>query len=300
MEAILFEKVKQNENFLNQLVLSIMRFISRYDDFISDESLLVKARNIGRKAVIRGLSAFKAINSDFSWIRFPYYHHVFDDEKKDFERQLRYLKRFGDFISIDDACALIVSKSSFKGRYFCLSFDDGFYNCYSNMMEITAGLDVPVIVYLPTNYIGLAVNDREDQQKILKFYPEKNKPVAFLNWEDCKKMLSYQMTFGSHTCSHVNLAKLTAEAIEQELCLSKKAVEENLNVECKHFACPWGRPGLDFYPEQTTDIARKSGYLSFATTQRGKMSQGDDLMLIKRDHLLAKWENFQLRYFFSR
>lgn len=253
-----------------------------------------------RNAVILAKSLNSKIDATKNWIRLPYYHHVFDDEKKGFERQLKYLKNFGEFISMDKACELINSKTPIDGRYFCVSFDDGFYSCYENMMEITSELNVPVIIYLPTNSIGLDPSKAEDLE-ILKQNNLKNpKIISFLNWDNCREMLPNNISFGSHTCNHINLSTLTSDEIETELRESKKTIEEKLQITCDHFACPWGRKDIDFKPEITTAIAQKLGYKSFATTNRGKMQQGDDPYLIKRDHLIAHWENYQLKYFFSR
>ena len=272
--------------------------ITNYKEFISKESITADIRNFARKILIGSLSATKKINHDNNWIRFPYYHHVFDDERKGFKRQLQYLKNFGDFISMDEACEMIQGKS-IKGRYFSISFDDGFFNCFSNMMSITDALNIPVIIYLPTDYIGLRINDPDDRKKILNFYSENQKLIPFLDWDNCKTMLQHKVSFGSHTCSHANLSQITDEEIEIELRLSKKIIEDKLAVECKHFACPWGRPGIDFHPARTSVIAKKTGYTSFATTARGRMTDSDDLLMLKRDHLLSNWENFQLKYFFS-
>lgn len=276
-----------------------MQQINNYREFVAKESFNGVLRALFRNVVIRGLSFTKNINDQNNWVRFPYYHHIFDDERIGFKNQLKYLKNFGDFISMDDACRLLSEKSPVKGRYWCVSFDDGFYNCYSNMMEITSALKVPVIIYLPVNFIGLDPAKADDEKRIANFYPENPRLVPFLSWENCKAMLAHQVSFGSHTCSHANLSKITAAEIETELVLSKKIIEDKLGVKCNHFACPWGRPGIDFFPEQTTSIAQKAGYISFSTTARGKMIAGDDLFLLKRDHLLANWENYQLKYFFS-
>ena len=51
---------------------------------------------------------------------------------KGFERQIRYLKNFGEFIELNDATNLLNSGEEIKGRYFCLTFDDG----YSSDIEI--------------------------------------------------------------------------------------------------------------------------------------------------------------------
>ena len=42
-----------------------------------------------------------------------------------FIRQLKDMKNFGEFISMDAAVELLTSKDPLEGRYFCLSFDDG-------------------------------------------------------------------------------------------------------------------------------------------------------------------------------
>ena len=276
-----------------------MNEIKTYKEFNDNESFSYKLRNYARKTSIAALSLKYNIDSTDNWIKLPYYHHVFDDEKKSFERQLKYLKNFGEFISIDQVCELVNGDVPIKGRYFCVSFDDGFYNCYSNMMEITTDLDVPVIIYLPTDFIGLNANNQQDAEKIKKFHPNNPKLFSFLSWENCQEMLTNNISFGSHTCSHANLAKINASEIEKELQQSKQIIEEKLNIKCEHFACPWGRVDLDFNPGITTELAKKIGYKSFATTNRGKTQKGDDLFLLKRDHVIANWENFQLKYFFG-
>jgi len=274
--------------------------IKTYQEFTRSESLSTKARNAVRASALALLSVSKRISAGNNWIRFPYYHHVFDDERKGFERQLKFLKNFGEYISMDQAHEMINSQERIDGRYFCVSFDDGFSNCRNNMMEITAGLEIPVIIYLPTDFIGLQTDKEADLQKIKSFYPEDEHILSFLNWEECKSMLPHQISFGSHTCSHANLARCTPEQIRHELSESKRIIEQQLGVPCPHFACPWGRSGIDFIPEVTTPIAQELGYKTFATTNRGAMTNGDDPFLLKRDHLIAGWSDFQLKYFFGQ
>jgi peptidoglycan/xylan/chitin deacetylase (PgdA/CDA1 family) len=278
----------------------MIEVINAYKDFEKHQTIADKSRNLIRNLTLRVISLNKSINKSANWIRFPYYHHVFNDERKDFERQLRYLKNYGEFISMDHAVQMIGSDVKIDGNYFCVSFDDGFYNCYSNMMEITDKLQIPVIIYLPTDFIGLSESKEEDLDQLRKFYPEKEGFVPFLSWENCLEMLNHKISFGSHTGSHANLSKLGPIEIENELTRSKKKIEEKLNISCDHFACPWGRMNLDFFPEVTTEIAKRVGYKSFATTNRGKMEQGSDLFLLKRDHVIAEWSNFQLKYFFGK
>ncbi|NCU05643.1 MAG: polysaccharide deacetylase family protein [Chitinophagaceae bacterium] len=277
-----------------------MKFITTYKDYALKPTLLQQLRGELRKSAIRGLSLFNTIEKTNNWIRLPYYHHVFDDEKKGFERQLKYLKNFGEFISMDDVCTMILSEHQVDGRYFCVSFDDGYRCCYSNMMDVTVALGVPVIIYLPTDYIGLSENNPADVLKIKQNYPENPHLELFLSWNHCREMIKHNVSFGSHTCSHVNLIKLNEAEIGDELKRSKEIIETELQQPCVHFACPWGQININFNPAITKPLAEGMGYKSFATTHRGKMVSGSDLFQLKRDHLLAEWGNYQLKYFFSK
>ena len=78
---------------------------------------------------------------------------------------------------------------------------------------------------------------------------------------------------------------------------SKNIIEAKLQVECKHFAPPWGKPGKDFNIETSKKLTKEIGYKSLATTERGLNFRGADTYNIKRDHMIAAWENYQLRYF---
>ncbi len=276
-----------------------MEEVRSYRTFSNSMSMLDRMRARVRRGALAGLSLTSRISGG-DWIRFPYYHHVFDDERVAFERQLRYLRSFGEFISMDDAVRMLTAATPIDGRYFCVSFDDGFANCRSNMLPITAALDVPVIIYLPTSYTGLDARRPEEAERILGFYPEAPRLVPFLTWAQCREMMAAGVAFGSHTHTHANLMRITRAAITEELRGSKQLIEDQLHTECRHFACPWGRPGADFDAHVAPLVARELGYNSFATTARGAMRAGDDPFMLRRDHLIAGWDNFQLRYFFGR
>ena len=274
-----------------------MELITTYKDFTADQGIGTNIRNMIRGLALRGLSLSKKFEKNSPSIQMPYYHHVFEDEKLDFERQLKYLKNFGDFISMDEAVDLLASKDSLGGRYFCLSFDDGFLSCYDHMMEVTCDLDIPAMIYLPTDFINLDVSIKSNVEKLNMF--SNPKPVPFLTWDQCKEMMPNGVSFGSHTCSHLQLTGLSDQELEYELKESKRLIEENLGIKCEHFACPWGKAEIHFKSERTTALCKKLGYKSFATTNRGKMQNGDDPFLLKREHVLAHWGNYQLKYFFG-
>lgn len=258
-----------------------------------------KVKEFSKDFLFQLIALSRNISPQKKSISFPFYHHVFNDERKGFHRQLKYLKKFGEFISMDDATELIKGNVPFNGRYFCLTFDDGVRNCYNNMMPITTELNVPVMIYLPTDYIGLDENNAEDVKMLKANRPENPKLVSFLNWIQCREMLQHKVTFGSHTKSHIKMLDLNATEQEFELSASKTKIEYELKRECKHFACPWGKEHLHFNPAVTVPILKKLGYESLVTTHRGDNNTDSNLFAIKRDHLLANWGNHHLKYFFG-
>jgi peptidoglycan/xylan/chitin deacetylase (PgdA/CDA1 family) len=270
----------------------------RFRDFGGRPSLISRFRNIARDGSILALSAGRSIARTSDWIRFPYYHHVFDDECHGFSRQLKYLKNFGDFISLDDAVAMLESGNDIKGRYFCITFDDGFKNCEANAMPILLDHGAPAAFFLATDYIGTDIE--ADREHLLDFFGHRQTLVEFLTWSDCRRMIDSGMTIGSHTVHHARLADLQAEEVLKELIDSKAVIEEHLGIICEHFCYPFGISNNDFLPERDPGLAHQAGYRSVSTGSRGAMRQGASQYMIQRDHILANWSNFQLRYFLSR
>lgn len=273
--------------------------VTRYTDFISAYATLrERRRNQVRDGIVWMLSIVRNVPRRGNWIRFPYYHHVFDDERTGFAAQLRFLRNFGEFISLDDAATLLESGAPLDGRYFCLTFDDGFKNSFTNATPILLDLGIPATFFLPTRYIGTIVG--HDDAFIRSFYSHGRLLMEFLTWDDCRKMAAAGMGFGSHTASHARLFVLDEAQTEGELDESKATIERELAAACRHFCVPFGRPGIDFNATRDPQIARRLAYCTFVIGHRGSVHRRPDPMWLERDLLIAAWGNYQLRYFFSR
>lgn len=252
-----------------------------------------------RDLALHALSIGRYIDKDSDWIRFPYYHHIFEDERRGFERQLNYLGNFGEFVGPDAAIAMLSDRDLKGGRYFCLGFDDGFKSCARVATPILAERGIPAIFYVVTDMVGRSLAPDDDLARRVFGYRGRDASLDFVSWDDCRAMTQSGMTIGSHTRSHPHLAALSDEEARAELEQSKAEIESRTGTACRHFCAPYGRAETDYLPARDPALARFVGYLSFGIGTRGPNRPGDDPFAFKRDHLLAGWGNHQLRYFLS-
>jgi len=267
-------------------------YINSYKALKAYDNDYIKLKDILKKYIIK-LKKKNSINTTKGWIQFPFYHHVFSDESKNFANQINYMQNFGDFISYNESLEILKNGFEKKNNYFCLSFDDGFCNNLFNVCDILNNKKIPTIFFIPTTFID---NNRNDSGKI--FFNNPSIEIEFLTWKECIKIsVNNLFTFGSHSLNHKLLSKLSNEDSFKELKGSKYEIEYQLKAKCEHFAPPVG----DYLSPRDINYCKEIGYKSLSTTKRGKM---DDLMLnpysIKRQHLLANWNLDYLNYFFNR
>ena len=246
-----------------------------------------------RGATLSLLSLSKRIDRTSGWIRFPYYHHIYDDERRQFAAHLDYLRRFGDFISYDQGVDLLVSGAPIDGRYFCISFDDSNKDCLRNGLPILAEKKISATFFLTVERIA-APPFTASSGRGWRWINE------FLDWQDCRKLADAGMILGSHGYGHRSFAELSEAEALGELQRSREKIQAETRCPCDHFSCPWGNPLRHLKLNRETKLAQNSGYRSLSTSQRGAMRRGDSPYSIRRDQLQAAWSLGQLRYFLSR
>jgi peptidoglycan/xylan/chitin deacetylase (PgdA/CDA1 family) len=240
-------------------------------------------RNLARKSLSVAQAVLVDLPTDREWLVLPMYHFIVDDERKGFDAQLRYMRRHGDFLSIDDAVSALTNPAGLGGRYFCVTFDDGVKNCVTNALPILAERRCPAVFYLATDYIGLTF---ERDWDAIHLFPQPytgfRAAFDFMTWDECRALAAAGMTLGAHTCRHVRLAGLSDADAAREMRESKAEVERQAGVPCRHFAAPWGVPNRDFDPARHPAMARDAGFASFVTTAEGaNRTHGDPYVLCR-------------------
>jgi peptidoglycan/xylan/chitin deacetylase (PgdA/CDA1 family) len=98
--------------------------------------------------------------------------------------------------------------------------------------------------------------------------PQPTADFEALTWEEAREMSQGVGTIGSHTMYHPILSTLTdADRRKQEICGSKKRLEEQLQADVKHFCFPNG--GAADFTHFDMHLIKSCGYESAATTAIG-------------------------------
>lgn len=251
-------------------------------------------RSRARRLALDVLSSASPGEPEEDAIRFPFYHHVFDDERHGFEEQLRAFKSWGRCVRLSEALEML-GRGRFEGRCFCITFDDGFANLYHNAAPILERLEVPAAFFLPTDAMSVGI-DRPGHP-VFRRQEDYPRIVEFLDWNMCRELAGRGFELGSHTCSHADLTRCSEDELRHEILDSRRRIEEEIGP-CRFFSCTWGTPS--HYTSKIVGQVRDAGYECFLTTTRGPTRPGDSPFDIGRDHLAPLWPVRHVGYFMSR
>lgn len=150
-----------------------------------------------------------------------------------------------------------------------LTFDDGYTSMYTEVFPRLQTKGWPATFFLFIRHIG---------------------QEGGLSHDQIREMYAAGMEIGSHSVNHLDLTTLHAEALDQELVLSKNTLEEILGAPVHFFCYPSGRKN----PTVQSHTAQ-AGYLAAVTTDYGfskhkgnsytwpriRINKGDDATALK-------------------
>jgi len=236
------------------------------------------AKNIMLKTIVRILGlATRYVNC----IRILTYHSI--QEHKNirahmppivFEKHIRYLSENG-YRSLRIADIADHWPNSLTDLpAVALTFDDGLCNNWTNACQILSKYNMKGTFFIPTAYI------RESRQapKAPEMFPYQD--TAMLSWSDLQEMARAGFEIGTHSHTHVIIAKHDRERAIEEITRPKKILEEKLGIAIRSFAYPKGHS--DSFAEWTRDLLREAGYSVACTQVGGPLGANTDLLELPR------------------
>jgi peptidoglycan/xylan/chitin deacetylase (PgdA/CDA1 family) len=229
------------------------------------------------------------------FLRCVYCHYVFDDQRAAFERIIRSLQQIGHFVDTDTCVQMCQGTKPIDGRYFHLSFDDGFRNNFTNAVPILRDLGVHAAFYVPSAFVGA------DYATVREYCLESTRyrgVIEMMSWDDLQAMVEQGFEVGSHTRRHARFSMISGDAarMEDEIAGSKREIETKLGRPCKYIAWPYGR--LVDADSASLEVAKRAGYAACFGAFRGTVRPGQtDLFRIPRHQFEPQWPLSHILYF---
>lgn len=154
-----------------------------------------------------------------------------------------------------------------KGRWICVTFDDGYRDNYTLAYPMLKRLGVPFTVYVTTGFI--------DNRIPMWWYPGERLGITI---NELKEMDADPIcTIGAHTVSHPKLDTLSYEEQYKEIADSKMELEHLLGHPVQHFSFPHGAHNAD-----TLDICRELGFKTVVQSWGGTVRKGEHYEILPR------------------
>ncbi len=256
--------------------------------------IVSKSRAALRSAILHAFATVNRSTAD-TFLRCLYCHYVFDDQIEQFEKIISRLKTQGEFVTTDDCVEMIKGTKQIDGKYFHLSFDDGFRNNFLNALPILEKHKVPAIFFVPSSLVSAGL---EEMTRYCLETTNNLGVIETLKWSDLEKMLSLGYDVGSHTKTHARFSEIShsQSLLEDEIIGSKHVLETHLNYECKYISWPYGR--VSDSDEVSLEMAKSAGYEACFGAFRGTVvSKETELFRIPRHHFEVEWPLRHIEFF---
>ena len=122
-----------------------------------------------------------------------------------------------------------------RGRAVAITFDDGFRDFADVAWPVLRRLDLPGMVYIPTDCIDGP--ERWDGAH--------RPPRPLMSWDEVRRLAAEGVDFGNHTATHPDLSRLGPKAVADEADGAAARMLAETGRRPAHFAAPYGRSSPD-------------------------------------------------------
>ncbi len=171
------------------------------------------------------------------------------------------------FVTLDQICEQLIKGKSFRKKFVCFTFDDGFADNYELAYPILKKYNCPFTIYITTGFI--------ENSATADWYEEK---PTMLNKEQLLELSKDPLcTIGSHTLTHPHLTEMDLGTQKDEILKSKQLLEQWLGKPVLHFAYPYGD-----YNQKLMNLVENCGYQTAVLCNGNYVRRGQSLFTLNR------------------
>lgn len=216
-----------------------------------------------------------------------YYHRIGERDLltkpvEEFRRDLIYLKRKYECITLNELCERLRQGTPLKRRTAVVTFDDGYRDNYTVAMPVLQEVGIPATFFVSTGFIGTGREFPHDEEIKSESETPSAERQSFLKltWDDLRAMERAGFEIGSHTVNHTDLGVADAETIARELKESLMILNRELGTRPRAFAFPWGNP--ENIPAAAFKSVADAGYYTSVSAYGGSNTRGSNPLHIQR------------------
>lgn len=112
-------------------------------------------------------------------------------------------------------------------------------------------------------------------------------PRMSLSWEEVQRAQSWGVSFGSHSLTHPILSRLSDDALEREMQVSRATIESMTGTNCNLLAYPNGD-----HDDRVRAAAQRAGYRWAVTMVRGRNRPRTNPLALRRHPVYAHYSHY--------
>lgn len=205
------------------------------------------------------------------------------------------LKYHFDIIKLNEAINLIQNKSFINRPKLSLTFDDGFLECYTQMLPIFEKYNIKATFFI--NPMSIENQDENFASSFIKNNLRVELSKKFMTWDMIREIQSLGHIIGSHTFSHANLKGILPSELQKEIVQSKVEIESATGDVCNYFAFPFGNQ--NYFDKNSVNLVNQTYDYSFTSGLYGNYFFEEDKQILSRRHFECNWPINHIKYFTS-
>jgi len=208
-------------------------------------------------------------------------YHRFSDEGPQststspeiFEKHLEYLFENGyNVLPLDQVIEGLTIQGVLPKKCVSLTADDGFLSIYTDAYPLLVKYQMPMSIFVSTESID-------------------KKYKLMMSWKQLKEM-SDLIDVYNHSVKHLHLVEQEVEIVRSEITQAQQRIQQELGVEEKFFAYPYGE-----FDDQTYRLISDLGYVGFGQ-HSGVINRNSDFLNLPRFSMsgpYAEMDSFTLK-----